>query len=1199
MDFDILTELLPHNPQYRQLKDELHRKSTVELQLVECATSFTLSTLCRELKLPSLIITPRPEDARTVHEQLMAITGDEDSTVIFPEMETLPFERIVSDSEITHQRLSTLSNLVNYNKSQLIVVASTSAIIQKTLNQDIFLSSSHQIRVGDRLNMENILEKWHRMGYKMESSVYDPGSASRRGGIIDIFPIGNSLPARIEFWGDTVDSIRMFNPTTQRSVDVVDSILIHPANETLPALQKTDLLTQALLNVNMSNCTDETRKRIRNEFDLILNNHDMDEINFYSGFFNHGTLLDYFPDNSLVITINPSETEEMGADVLNRVAKLRKVKEQRRDLPIDFPSSYISWKEIEMQVRRFKHQLNVIHPAEPDKYPRKKLTTLPFRAPPKFLGHLKSFTDEIDELSAKNYIIIVVSSHSKRLADICNQSGLSTNEATTLTKIPRPGSITILQSDGIGLKEGIIFYAEDTPILILTDTEIFGFTKRRRYSKRLTSRRNKLLSQLSPNDYIVHIEHGIGKFLGTGRLEGDKKGSEYLIIQYSHGDKLYVPMDHLERISSYIGPMDRPPSLTRLGSQEWNRAKEKVERSTKEMASDLLSLYAERELIKGKAFSPDTVWQTEIENSFPFNETPDQKRTLEEVKSDMESSRPMDRLVCGDVGYGKTEIALRAAFKSVADGKQVAILVPTTVLAQQHYVTFSQRLSAYPVNVEVMSRFRTKKEQRSIVERLSKGDIDICIGTHRLIQRDVMFKELGLVVIDEEQRFGVKHKERLKQMRREVDVLTLTATPIPRTLHMAMAGVRDMSTMETPPEERLPIKTYISEFSDELIREAILRELDRQGQIYFLHNRVISIDHTAQHIRDIVPEASVAVVHGQMNEGQLEKVMLDFANGEIDVLVCTTIIESGLDIQNVNTLIVNRADNFGLSQLYQLRGRIGRSARRAYSYLLVPKSINITETAQKRLKAMMAATELGSGFHIAMRDLEIRGAGNILGSAQSGYIQAVGFHLYTQLLGNAVEELRARNTLDIKQIPVHNSSTMISDQIAKPNDTGKSELEFNQLNINDAVMVDLGIPYSLPSTYITELELRLEIYQRLTKLTGIEDVEDIGNELVDRFGPLPIPTQNLLTVMRLKLQSIQADIESITKDSAHIVITMSHDVGGAKHAIERRLTYPVKVGNRQIRLEVEKLPSEWIEIVEVSVNELVDFRRQLVEYSHI
>ena len=594
--------------------------------------------------------------------------------------------------------------------------------------------------------------------------------------------------------------------------------------------------------------------------------------------------------------------------------------------------------------------------------------------------------------------------------------------------------------------------------------------------------------------------------------------------------------------------------------------------------------------MEGHAFKPDSVWQNELEESFPFEETADQLSTLAEVKADMEGTKPMDRLVCGDVGYGKTEIALRAAFKAVMDGKQVAVLVPTTVLAQQHYATFSQRLSAYPTTVEVLSRFRTDKEQQEVLEGLASGRVDIVIGTHRLIQKDVKFKDLGLVVVDEEQRFGVAHKERLKQMRQEVDVLTLTATPIPRTLHMSMAGVRDMSTIDTPPGERLPIKTYVSEFSDELIREAILRELDRQGQVYFLHNRVHNIDYMAQYVNRLVPEAEIGVAHGQMAEGELEQVMLDFASGKMDVLVCTTIIESGLDIPNVNTLIVNRADSFGLAQLYQLRGRVWRSARRAYAYLLIPPAKGLTEPAEKRLKAMLAATELGAGFRIAMKDLEIRGAGNILGAEQSGQIHAVGFDLYTRLLSNAVEELRA-----------------MRDNGRTPGQPGENEVDISQLLPEGSLsgqpstvlepeygaVVELGIPASVPEDYIDDLSTRLGIYQRLVQLKDVDQVGDMEDELRDRFGPVPWQAENLLYVVKLKLLARKAHLESINRERDRIVLRFSGDIGGARRALERTMGRDFEVGNNQIRLLLDKLDTEWEKPLLDGVQKLADFVDQM------
>ena len=777
---------------------------------------------------------------------------------------------------------------------------------------------------------------------------------------------------------------------------------------------------------------------------------------------------------------------------------------------------------------------------------------------------------------------------------------------------------------------------------MFSDVEIFGVAKQRRTRRRsVRAARDAFLSELSPGDYVVHVEHGIGRFSGTvrgvkadaGSRDNGEDDREYLAIEYANDDKLYVPLEHLDRVAPYIAPMDRPPSLTRLGTQEWRRAKARAERSTMEMASELLALYAARELAEGHSFVPDAQWQSELEESFPFEETPDQRRTIEEVKADMESPKPMDRLVCGDVGYGKTEIALRAAFKAVMDGKQVAVLVPTTVLAQQHYATFSQRLSAFPTRVEVLSRFRTPQEQRSVVDRLADGQVDICIGTHRLIQRDVRFKELGLVIVDEEQRFGVAHKERLKRMRSEVDVLTLTATPIPRSLHMALAGVRDMSTMETPPEERLPIKTYVSEMSDALIREAILREIDRQGQVYFLHNRVYNIDYMARHLSRLVPEARVGVGHGQMNEGELEDVMVEFAEGKLDVLVCTTIIESGLDIPNVNTLIINRADTLGLSQLYQLRGRVGRSARRAYCYLMVPPSGSLTEPAEKRLRAMLDASELGAGFRIAMKDLEIRGAGNILGAEQSGNIHAVGFDLYTRLLSNAVEELRARG----EGAGVSGQQSAVSGQGAMANGTA-SELPNGRGRAVDGSAtkeeerveptLDIGIPASIPEEYIEDLPARLRMYQRIVTLgisvsgassrgeengrgdsagspgTGIvqeegEDaikagVSEIEDEMRDRFGPLPWQAVNLLYVTRLRLYAREAGIESVTRERNRVVLRYGGEIGGARRAMERVLGRQAEIGNTQVRLPMDALGADWEGALETALRALAEFTRRMV-----
>ena len=653
------------------------------------------------------------------------------------------------------------------------------------------------------------------------------------------------------------------------------------------------------------------------------------------------------------------------------------------------------------------------------------------------------------------------------------------------------------------------------------------------------------------------------------RWERTATKEEYLVLEYAESDKLYVPTDHLNRVSAYVGAQEHAPALTRLGAADWTRIKQKVKGAAREMAQELIRTNAAREIARGHEFSPDTVWQQELEDSFPYIETPDQAQAINDVKADMELSRPMDRLICGDVGYGKTEVALRAAFKTVNDGMQVGLLVPTTVLAQQHYATFTERLSPFPVRVEVLSRFRTPKEQQEVIEGLKSGEVDIVVGTHRLLQKDVQFKNLGLAVVDEEQRFGVSHKERLKQLRRQVDVLTLSATPIPRTLNMALSGLRDLSSMSSAPEERLPVKTFVSEYSEDVVKEAILREMERGGQVFYLHNRVRSIHQAAEDIRRLVPQARVAIGHGQMAESDLEDVMVDFANGEADVLVCTTIIESGLDMPNVNTLIVERADRFGLAQLYQLRGRVGRSQHRAYAYLLAPRGRSMTEAAEMRLQAILDASDLGAGFRIAMRDLEIRGAGNVLGADQSGHIQEVGLDLYTQLLQEAVRELE------------------------RDQESGHPELVQGN---DEPARIEIPLPAGIPDDYIAHLPTRLAVYQRLAKLTERRELPEIREELRDRFGPVPEEVESLMKVSEIRALAGAAGAESVIRAGDSIVISLRNSVGGAKSPLQRALGPAAQVGNAQIQMPLRSLGDQWLQRLTRTLERLqvfMDNMRQL------
>jgi transcription-repair coupling factor (superfamily II helicase) len=653
----------------------------------------------------------------------------------------------------------------------------------------------------------------------------------------------------------------------------------------------------------------------------------------------------------------------------------------------------------------------------------------------------------------------------------------------------------------------------------------------------------------------VHIEHGIGLFQGLVKMGLNGGEREYLLVEYAAGDKLYVPVYQADRLSRYVGVSDHAPRINRLGTAEWEQVKAKAKKAVEEIADDLLALYASREVVSGHAFGADTLWQAELEASFPYVETDAQVRALDEIKGDMEQPRPMDRLVCGDVGYGKTEVALRAAFKAVMDGKQVAVLVPTTVLAQQHYQTFTERLNSFPVSVEMLSRFLTRKRQEQVVEGLARGSVDIVIGTHRLLSDDIAFKDMGLLIIDEEQRFGVVHKEKLKQMRQEVDVLTLTATPIPRTLHMSLTGVRDMSTIDTPPDERLPVRTHVGEYDETLIRQAILRELDRGGQVYFVHNRVMGIYQMSQRLRKLVPEAQIAVGHGQMAERELEQVMLEFAAGKVDVLVCTSIIESGLDIPNANTLIVNRADRFGLAQLYQLRGRVGRGAQRAYAYLLHPPIASLSETARQRLQTINEATELGAGFRIAMRDLEIRGAGELLGSRQHGHIAAVGFDLYTRLLARAVQESRAQQQTTARPMP---ESRLME------------EVDAYLQPLEQAVQINLPLAAYLPEDYVSDETLRLQLYRRLAGLTTEEEIEDLRAELEDRFGPLPETADNLFFQLQLKLHALEAGAKAVTIEEGQLVVRANSLEDVDRTWLQGRLGDRARVARRALWLPLDE-----------------------------
>jgi len=1092
LDLTQLLHLIEEMPTYCQLVARLRQPNgSPRVAVLDAAKPYLIAALYHSLRRPIFVVTAQPEDGKKLYEQLL--TWCHSSQIkLLPEPDSLPYQRVASDTSTELERLQVLSALANIEPTAdaPLVVASAPALMQKTTPHSNFTSASHTIKEGMNIEPLKLLSQWQAMGYRVESIVEVPGTMSRRGGIVDIYPPSSELPARLEFYGNTVDSIRLFDPANQRSQTRVPSIAIAPATEVLTAPSD--------------------------------------------------SILSYLSPDALLILDEPLKVKLAIDDLDAKASELRTEKLKQGELSPNSPRPYFTWDELELGMKgRQCLKLTAWDTAGEETY------RLNFTPAPAYAGQLPMFIKKAKQLLNQRRRLILVSHQAARLSELLDEEDIIAAPVTEIKQIPPPGSLSLIQGS---LAEGWVL--NDT--YLFTDNEIFGFIKQRRLFKKRPVPHQKLLIELIPGDYVVHIEHGIARFAGVTTMRTDNTEKEYLVLQYAAGDKLYVPTDQIDRVNRYIGASERPPVLSRLGTQEWTRTKQRAREAVEEIAQELLALYATREVVPGFAFSPDTVWQQELEASFPYVETPDQIKAQQKVKADMEKAKPMDRLVCGDVGYGKTEVAIRAAFKAVLDGKQVAVLVPTTVLAEQHFATFSQRLKAFPVRIEVLSRFRTEKEQQAILDGLANGSIDICIGTHRLIQKDVAFKDLGLVIIDEEQRFGVAHKEHLKQMRQEVDVLTLSATPIPRTLHMSLVGVRDMSTMETPPEDRLPIKTYVAEYDGRLIREAILRELERNGQVFFVHNRVQSIAFVASKLQSTVPEAKIAIAHGQMPEAELEEVMADFTQGKSDILVCTTIIESGLDMPNVNTLIVNQADRFGLTQLYQLRGRVGRGANLAYAYFLYEGGKQLTHTAEKRLKTIFEATELGAGFGIALKDLEIRGAGTLLGVKQSGHITAVGFNLYCRLLADAVEEQKARQA---------------GAKVTKP-----SRLP--------PPTIDLPLRAYIPEDYVPDLNTRLALYQRLVKVDNAELINDLAQEFGDRFGALPIEVRNLLYALRIKILAVKARIESIDTEDRQIVIRRFHGMPFDKQKLQPLLRDGIKLGLTQIYLSPKRLGKEWQQVLE-------------------
>ncbi len=1146
------------------------RSSQIDREVIvpDAATAYALATLWSEYGAPIFVVTPSADSARRLTDQLTIWCGDSAPVLQFHETDNIPFERYVPDLGATHQRLRVLSVLRTWKgKGRApLIVASAPAVSYRTPSTTAFDQATHTVSVGDRFDLSDLLRRWTNAGYVLEPTVDIPGTASHRGGILDIFPTSSDSPVRIEFFDDEVDSIREFETYTQRSTTSLKSVLIPPASEIIPAYSDHESVKKLITEVDFDSATGESRDRVPAELGRILEGEWLDEIGYYAGFFNEGSVFDFLPDDTLVVKVRPSEIRDISETADRRLLELRTNKERRGDVPRKFPQPQIQSGLLADALNRPRRLVSLSPWGVDAELPGGALR-LPIEPAPLTTSGLENTMQLLADRQDSSLRTAVMSNHASRIIELSKKSSVKISLKKSLPKPLEPGDLVLVQGT---LRQGFTVLARDQRNLgVITDAELLGVAKERRRVRKRPVRKGPALEQLQPGSYVVHIEHGIAVFKGT-QVMGDE-GREYLVLEYAEEDKLYVPTEQLDRIQLYHGPSDNAPRLTRLGTQEWSRARARARRATEQLAGELIALYAARELSEGFAAVSDTPWQDSMEASFPYEETPDQVTTLAQVKKDLEAPHPMDRLICGDVGYGKTEIALRAAFKVVQSGRQVAILVPTTVLAQQHMDTFSERLQPFPANVEMLSRFRTDAEQRATVAGLAAGSVDIVIGTHRLLQRDVRFKNIGLVIIDEEHKFGVTHKERLKKFRTQIDVMSLSATPIPRTLQMSLAGIRDMSTIETPPEERLPIKTYVTEESDELAREAILREIDRGGQVFYLHNRVKDIDLVAAKLMKLVPEAQFDIGHGQMAEDELEQVMAAFEKREFDVLICTTIIESGIDLPNANTLIVDRADMFGLSQLYQLRGRIGRSTNRAYAYLMIPSGKALTETADARLNTILAATELGAGFQIALRDLEIRGMGNILGGEQSGHIAAIGFDLYTKLLSDTVADMKSGN---------------------KPGSDGISQ-KADPLDFS-TVRIDLGVDARIPDSYVEDLAQRLSVYQRLARIHDVDAISDLKDELRDRFGPVPRNLDLLLAAERMRVLAKQAGMDTVSITESRATLNLKEPTGGARSALQKWLGRGVNVGHMQIRVDIDREDPDWIEELSALFEQILQFRERLI-----
>ncbi len=1059
-----------------------------------------------------LFITFTEQKAREIYEDMRFFCKD---TYFYPAKDFIFFSADIHGNLMLNQRLEAIRALKE--REDVCIVTTIDGLLDKLVPMEIINDNILTIDYDSVMLPEELKIKLTSMGYERCEQVETQGQFAIRGSIVDIFSPTESEPFRLDFWDDTIDSIKIFEPVSQRTVESVDSIVVYPATEHIltedmleSGIEKIKAAVKKTEKIYRDKQKNEEAHRIKTVTEEFIEQIKVSRtgvsIDSYMDYFYEETsmLLEYLPEEDTVIFLDePARSHERCEAVLgefkesmiNRIEKGYALNGQA-DVLIDTEQlfSMIERRKC-ILFTALDQKLKVI--ASGEKYQVSVRNVNPYN------NSFETLVKDLERYKRSLYRVLVLSAsktRGMRLADtLLNEFNINAFYSEEEERAPIPGEVMITYGNvHKGFEYPLIKY------VVMTESDIFGAVKKKKKAKtKYSGQKIADFAELNIGDYVVHENHGLGIYRGIEKMEVDNTTKDYIKIEYDKGGNLYIPTTQFDMIQKYAGRDAGKPKLNKLGTKEWSATKAKVKGAVRDVARELVELYAARSARSGYKYGEDTLWQREFEELFPFEETEDQLAAIADTKKDMESAKIMDRLICGDVGYGKTEIAIRAAFKAVQEGKQVAFLVPTTILAQQHYNTFIQRMKDYPINIELMCRFRTPAQQKQAIEGLKRGNVEIVIGTHRLLSKDIAFKDLGLLVVDEEQRFGVTHKEKIKQLKKDIDVLTLTATPIPRTLHMGLVGIRDMSVLEEPPVDRLPIQTFVMEYNDEMVREAINRELARNGQVYYVYNRVNNIDEITNQIAKLVPEANVVFAHGQMSERRLEQIMYDFINGDIDVLVATTIIETGLDISNVNTIIIHDADKLGLSQLYQLRGRVGRSNRTSYAFLMYKRDRMLKEVAEKRLSAIREFTDLGSGFKIAMRDLEIRGAGNILGAEQHGHMEAVGYDLYCKMLNEAVLIMKGER---------------------------EDEEDYE-------TAIDVKADAYIPASYIRNELQKLNMYKKISLIENRAEYEDMEDELLDRFGEPPRAVQNLLRVALIKAAAHTAQITEIKGDRQRLKIS--------------------------------------------------------------